>query len=394
MSDAWIDVDLDAIIHNYEEITAHLQRGSKVMAVVKADAYGLGAVEVARTLAQKGCEAFAVTTVEEGLILRHHGINEMILVMGPVSYENMEEAILEDLHLSISDFSMLTNCDAVTARLGKKAHIHLKLETGMGRTGFLEKEWEELATTLAQGEHLEPVGVFTHLARAAQRDNSYTQKQYERFQRGIKILEEGGIQGLKKHICNSAAFLDFSHWHHDFVRIGTLLIGHYPAPAFKGKLNLKDPWTAKARILHVRQVPKGVFVGYQSIYRTKKDTSLGVIPVGYADGFGVQPQLVPQGIWDFIKIVIKNFLALCGVYLGQETVSIRGRQVKVAGKIGMQMTVLDLGDLLVEPGEEVIIPLRRTQANPRILRRYWLNKRLIGKRIIKEGVSRPEPEYV
>ncbi|NMA69516.1 MAG: alanine racemase [Desulfitobacterium sp.] len=394
MSDAWIDIDLDAIIHNYEEITAHLQSGSKVMAVVKADAYGLGAVEVARTLSQRGCEAFAVTTVEEGLILRHHGIKEMILVMGPVSLGNMEEAILEDLHLSISDFSMLKNCETVASRLGKKALIHLKLETGMGRTGFLEKEWEELATTLARGEYLEPVGVFTHLARAAQRDSSYTQKQYEKFQEGIEILREGGIHNLMQHICNSAAFLDYPQWHHDFVRIGTLLIGHFPSPAFKGKLNLKDPWTAKARILHVRQVPKGAYVGYQSIYRTKKDTSLAVIPVGYADGFGVQPHLVPQGLWDFIKIVIKNFLALCGIYLGQESVSIKGHKVKVAGKIGMQITVLDLGDLSVEPGEEVIIPLRRTQANPRILRRYWLNKRLIGNRIIKEGISQPDPEYV
>lgn len=393
MSNAWIDINLDAIANNYREITQHLSPGARVMAVVKADAYGLGAVPVAHTLQKLGCEAFAVTTVEEGLILRQHGIEGIILVLGPVSTEQMEEAIEADIQLTLSDFSMLAECEAVAAHLGKEAKVHLKLETGMGRTGFFENDWEALAASLKGSAHITPVGAYTHLARAAQRDRAYTQQQYECFQRGIKALEQHGIDGLWKHICNSAAFLDYPEWHHDFIRTGTLLIGHYPSTAFGGKLKLQDPWTAKARIVSLRQVPKGTFVGYQSIYQTKAATQLAVIPVGYADGFGVQPHFVPQGIVDFIKIVIKNFLALCGVYVGQETVSLQGHSIRVAGKIGMQLTVLDVGELSCQVGDEVTLPLRRTQANPRLLRQYWSEKRLIAKRNIKEGFLQSYPEY-
>lgn len=387
MSEAWIDIDLDAIANNYQEVLKQLRTGARVIAVVKADGYGLGAVEVAQTLVEQGCEAFAVTTVEEGLILRKHGIQAKVLVLGPVSVSQMEEAIQADLQLTLSDFSMLLECEEAAARLQSEARIHLKLETGMGRTGFFEKDLEALAQALKKSSHINPVGVYTHLARAAQRDTAYTKEQYLRFQSGVEKLDLLGISGLLKHICNSAAFLDYPEWHHDFVRIGTLLIGHFPSPGFVGKLKLQDPWVAKARIVLVHQVPKGTFVGYQSIYRTKSETQLAVIPVGYADGFGVQPHFVPQGFWDFIKIVIKNFLALVGVYLGQEAVSLKGRMIRVAGKIGMQLTVLDVGTAPCQVGDEVILPLRRTLANPRLVRQYWRGKRLITKRVVEEGFS-------
>ena len=387
MSGAWIDIDLDAVANNYQEVIKHLSSGARVLAVVKADGYGLGAVQVALALVEQGCDAFAVTTVEEGLILRKHGVQALILVLGPASASQMEEAIQADLQLTISDLGMLRECEEAVARLQSEAQIHLKLETGMGRTGFFEKDLEDLAQSLKEASHITPVGVFTHLARAAQRDAAYTKEQYACFLRGVEKLDLLGVSGLWKHICNSAAFLDYPEWHHDFVRIGTLLIGHFPTPSFAGKLKLQDPWVAKARIVHVRQVPKGTFVGYQSIYRTKSETQLAVIPVGYADGFGVQPHFVPQGFWDFIKIVIKNFLALVGVYLGQETVSFRGRTILVAGKIGMQLTVLDVGTDLCQVGDEVTLPLRRTLANPRLVRQYWQGKRLIAKRVVEEGFS-------
>jgi alanine racemase len=393
LSEAWIDINLDATINNYQEVIKYLSPGAKVMAVVKADAYGLGAVEVAKTLVEQGCEAFAVTTVDEGLILRKHGIHSLILVLGPITSERMEEAIEADLQLTLSDLQMLKSCEAAAARLGKEAQIHLKLETGMGRTGFFEKDLECLAEELKCSSNVIPVGIYTHLARASQRDKAYTQEQYASYQRGVQKLEKLGIRGMMKHICNSAAFLEYPEWHLDFVRIGTLLIGHFPSPSFAEKLKLLDPWVAKTRIVHLRQAPKGTFVGYQSIYRTKSQTQLAVIPVGYADGFGVAPHFVPQGFWDFIKIIIKNFLALLGVYLGQETVSLKGQTIRVAGKIGMQLTVLDVGKISCQVGDEVIFPLRRTLANPRMVRQYWREKRLIAYRLLEEGISPIHPEY-
>jgi alanine racemase len=392
MSGAWIDIDLDAVVNNYQEVVKYKSEGTRILAVVKADSYGLGAVQMAHTLAEQGCDAFAVTTVDEGLILRKHGLKSLILVLGPVSSERFEEAILADLQLTLPDLDRIALLQATASRLDQPAQVHIKLETGMGRTGFFQNDLDTLAQRLKESSHITPVGIYTHLARAGQRDAGYTREQYERFLWGVGRLEGLGVSGLWKHLCNSAAFLDYPEWHHDFVRIGTLLIGHFPSPEFAGKLKLRDPWSAKTQIVHLRTVPKGTFVGYQSIYRTKSLTQLAVIPVGYADGFGVEPHFVPQGFWDFIKIVIKNFLALMGIYLGQETVSIKGCNIRVAGKIGMQLTVLDVGLDPCQVGDEVILPLRRTLASPRLLRQYWRGKRLIAKRDIEEGFLHIHPE--
>ncbi|MDR3602009.1 MAG: alanine racemase [Desulfosporosinus sp.] len=390
MAGTWIEVDLDAIIGNYHEVIKRLRPGARCMAVVKADAYGLGAIEVARALERDGCEAFAVTRVEEGLILREHGIKGLILVLGPTSQEEWPGAIAAQLQLTLSELSSIAELNEVCAEkeqhLPQQVQVHLKLETGMGRTGFQFSEMEVLAVALAKAPHLQVVGVYTHFARAAQRDRNYTSGQYERFTTLTAQLEELGIRPTWKHVCNSAAFLDYPEWHHDFVRIGTLLIGHYPGPGFREKLTLSDPWVAKSQIVHLREVPKGTNVGYQSIYRTKAITQLAVLPVGYADGFGLAPHFMPQGWIDFLKIVFKNLAALFGIYLGQEQVELNGRRVRVAGKIGMQLTVIEVGMQECALGDEVRIPLRRTGANPRIPRQYKQAGQMVSERIMKEGV--------
>jgi len=393
MAGTWIEVDLDAIVNNYQEIIKYLHPESKCMAVVKADAYGLGAVQVALALERVGCEAFAVTKVEEGLILRKHGIKGLILVLGPTTQEEWTEAVGGQLQLTLTELSSIAKLNEVCEDLNQHVSVQLKLETGMGRTGFRLSELDELSRNLASAPQLKVVGVYTHFARAAQRDKRYTLEQYEQFTLLTARLEELGIHPVWKHVCNSAAFLDYPEWHLDFVRIGTLLIGHYPGQGFGGKIVLSDPWVAKSRIVHLRQVPKGTYVGYQSIYRTKSVTQLAVIPAGYADGLGLAPHFVPQGWIDFLKIVIKNFAALIGIFLSQERVELKGRTVRVAGKIGMQLTVIDVGMQDCALGDEVRIPLRRTVANPRIHRKYKQDGRILSERIIEEGVSSTYTEY-
>jgi len=365
MAGTWIEVDLDAVVENYQEIVKLLSSGSRCMAVVKADAYGLGAVEVTRALERAGCEAFAVTRVEEGLILREHGIEGLILVLGPTTKEEWPQAIAAQLQLTISELSSIVELNETCLDMESKSEqpmlvqVHLKVETGMGRTGFRSSELEALTLVLEKAPHLQLAGVYTHFARAAHKDKDYTLGQYERFTSFTARLEELGIHPTWIHVCNSAAFLDYPEWHHDFVRIGTLLIGHYPGQGFSDKLKLSDPWVARSRIVHLRKVPKGTYVGYQSIYRTKAETQLAVIPVGYADGFGIAPHFTPQGWVDFLKIVVKNFAALLGIFLGAERVELKGKTVRVAGKIGMQLTVLDVGMQDCALGDEVGIPLRR-----------------------------------
>lgn len=393
MAGTWIEVDLGAVVGNYEQVVKHLHPNARCMAVVKADAYGLGAVEVARALEKAGCEAFAVTTVEEGLILREHGIRGIILVLGPSSKDEWPRAIAAELQLTLSEITAVDTLNALCSELHRDASVHIKLETGMGRTGFRLQECDALAADLTAAPHVRVVGVYTHFARAAQRDRQYTKTQFQRFTELVTDLEERGIKPDWKHVCNSAAFLDYPEWHFDFVRIGTLLIGHYPGQGFGTRLTLHDPWVAKSRIVHLRKVPKGTAVGYQSIYRTKAETQLAVIPVGYADGFGVAPHFVPQGWLDFFKIVTKNLLALFGVFLGQERVVLNGRSVRVAGKVGMQLTVVDVGLMDCALGDEVQIPLRRTLANPRIPREYYQDGQMLSKRVLEEGILPQHPEY-
>lgn len=385
MANLWIEVDLDAILYNYRQIIARLSPECKLMAVVKADAYGLGSVEVARTLQKEGCRDFAVTTVQEALLLRRQDIRGKILVLGPSSPEDWQEAIQEEIELTVSQISWISILDKLAEEAGVQAAIQLKLETGMGRTGFTEEQLDELAEGLQEASHLKVTGVYTHFARGAQRDKLYTKAQNEKFLAYIKKLEELGILIPLKHVCNSAATIDFPEYHYDMVRVGTLLGGHFPSPAFGGIFDLKDPWIAKAKVIHIQNVPKGTFVGYQSLYRSKKDTTLAVIPIGYADGFGIEPKLVPQGMLDLGKIIIKNAAALFGLQLGREKLLMGNTPVNIAGKIGMQLTVLDVKEAQCKLGDEVTVPLRRTHANPRIPRLYIKNGEFYIKRIIKEG---------
>ena len=386
MSDLWIEIDLDAVKHNYRQIISKLGAQSSLMAVVKADAYGLGAVPVAQALEEEGCAAFAVTRVEEALLLREHGIEGEILVLGPSGPKEWPQALAKRIDLTVSRLEWIAALNETARELEVKAGIHLKLETGMGRTGFSGEMLPALAQSLKESPHLDLRGVYTHLARGAQRDKVYTYKQHQRFIEYINILEENGISIPRRHICNSAGLLDFPEYHYELVRSGTLLCGHFPSPPFFGRLDLKDPWTAKAKIVHLQRVPKGTFVGYQSIYKCKKNTTLAVIGVGYADGFGLEPKFVPQGLLDLIKIIIKNLAALFGLQLGQDKVLFKGKQVRVAGKIGMQLTVIDMGDMECQLGDEIVVPLRRTLANPRIPRIYKKNGVICTKRVIEEGI--------
>ncbi len=156
---------------------------------------------------------------------------------------------------------------------------------------------------------------------------------------------------------------------------------------------MKDPWQVKTRIAHLQEVDKGTYVGYQSIYKTKSRTKLAVIPAGYADGFGIEPKFIPQGFIDLGKITVKNIAALFGFQFGREKISLRGNSVRIAGKIGMQLTVLDIGGLPCRVGDEVVIPIRRTLANPRIPRLYKKNGEFFRKRIIEEGFLSLNTEY-
>jgi alanine racemase len=362
------------------------------MAVVKADAYGLGSEAVTLALAEQGCENFAVTTVAEGLALRELGITGDILLLGPTLPPEWPAALAANLILSVSGLEMLEQLAGMAGH--SPVRLHLEVETGMGRTGLLPEQAAAAWGLLSQAPGLRAEGIYTHFARAAERDRAYTALQYRRYTEFVDAYRAAGGSDFVRHVCNSAAFLDYPEYHLDFVRLGTLLSGHYPAPDFRSKLPLSDPWQGKARILHIREADAGVSVGYGSAYRTRQKTRLAVIAAGYSHGFGASPLLRPQGLVDLAKIIVKNCAMLCGVELGGERVTYKGTQVRTAGRIGMQLSVIEIGSLPCQVGEEVDVPLRRTLTNFTVERCYTKNKQIVQKRTTMAGFQDICPENI
>jgi len=377
----WIEIDLSAIRANYEQVVAFKAPEARCLAVVKADGYGLGGEALAKALAQAGCDAFGVTTVAQGAALRRGGIQGLILVMGPTKPDEWSEALATELTLAVSELTMLQELEEFCAAqhgeepaLSRTLDIHLEIETGLGRTGLFPEDLRAAMPVLLSLRCLKITGIYTHFAQAERkRGRKYSQRQFRQFCSAVDFLKENGIEPGLRHVCNSPAFLTFPEFHLDMVRIGTLLIGQLPASHLGGRLKLRDPWTAKAKILQVRRVPAGKRVGYNGLYRTRTDTQLAVIGLGYADGFAVEPRLVPKGVFDLAKIIIKNIFLLCNIpwHSGSDNIFIGGHRVRVAGKVGMELTVLDVGQIDCTTDQDAMIPLRRTSAGSRLQRVYF-----------------------
>jgi alanine racemase len=365
---------MDKVAHNYREAARLLAPGARIMAVVKADAYGLGAEQTAAALAEAGCEVFAVTAVAEGQRLRRFGIKGDILVLGPTQPPDWPAAAEADLALSAVGMSHLRQL-AQWAADRSPVRLHLEVETGMGRAGLLPEQAAAAWAVIRDTPALRPEGVYTHFARGAQRDHVYTARQYARYEEFLRAYRAAGGEVPARHVCNSSVFLERPAYHHEYVRLGTLLCGQWPfCRSFPSPgICLQDPWQGKARILHVWEAQAGVAVGYYSLYRTRRHTRLAVIGAGYAHGLGVTAEIYPKNLIDFLKITAKQAALLAGRRLGGEKPRWQDREVKIAGLIGMQLTVLDMGESDCQVGDEVCIPLRRVQTGYNVERFYTKN---------------------
>lgn len=365
----WIEIDLDAIASNTRIIKSMLPAQVKLMAVVKADAYGHGAVEVARTVLEAGADYLGVTTLDEGIELRNSGIDAPVLVFAPVVAEEAELLVRYKLTATVAGRGDLASLSDAAARLGEKVTVHLKVETGMGRIGCFPEQAGELAKEIVSSGYFDLEGVYTHLSAAA--DPGYTAKQLDRFETALEDIALLGIKIPVRHACNSTATLLYHDKHFDMVRVGTLLYGQYPAGMSKEVIKLEDPWKLKARVIHLQELPRGSSVGYSRTFITKRPTPIAVIPLGYVDGLGLEPAAKPAGLLDLAKVLAKVVLNYIGYPLERFTVEVRGIKVPVVGKIGMQLSMLDVSRVVgVSVGDEVTVPARRTTAGRRIPRLY------------------------
>lgn len=375
-SPRWIEVDIDAILHNLKEVRRVVNPSAKIMAVVKADAYGCGAPVVSRALVgQGGVEWLAVTTLDEGIELRKNGIEARILVFNPLLENQVNIALDYELTPTINSKEAAWWLVQALRDRGQKVRAHLKVETGMGRSGLFPEDAISLVQELKQQDYLEIEGIYTHFAVSAfrgKRHQRYTQRQFERLLKVIKSLESKGIQIPLRHVCNSAGILAYPHMHLSMVRPGTILYGQYPSSSTTfTKLTLQDPWRFKARILQVQNYPRGSSIGYGRTFVTRRSSRIAVLPVGYADGFNLEPVLRPQSFLDLIKVIAKNILSYIGVALGATRVKVEGSFAPVVGKIAMQTCMIDVtGIPQAKVGSLVEINARRTTMSKRIPRLY------------------------
>ena len=365
MPDAWVSVSRSALRHNFEAVRTLLGQGTskppQMIAVVKANAFGHGAGETARIFQDVGADFFAVTTPDEALELRAAGITGRILVFLPPLPEQIETLLAAELDLTVGDAEGLDAIANLALALGKAAPVHLKVDTGMGRLGVLPPEALTLAKKIAQTPSLRFTGIYTHFARALEKDETATRRQFDEFDRVLRGLEHAGIDPGLRHCANSAALVRFPDLRLDAVRPGTILYGQYPSGAVPRILDLRETWRMQARIVAVRDVPAGSAIGYGGEYVTRRASKLAVLPVGYADGFTVAPASVSSG-WRGLKNLLRP---------AQITVTIRGRRAPVVGRVAMQICTVDVSDVPdVAVGDVVTVPARRLTAGARLVRLY------------------------
>lgn len=331
LRDARAEIDLDAIRHNLTEIRRHISPTAKLCAVVKANAYGHGAIAVSKVAVECGADFLAVATVDEGLELRRAGFTLPILILGLVPSDAAEVVVANDLTQTVADFALAEKISAAAVKLNKRAKIHLKIETGMGRIGVAPAEAVELAVKISRLPSVELEGIFSHFADADSLDRTFTNRQIKIFSDVAEKIQAAGVALKIRHIAESAAALDIPAAHFDMVRSGIITYGLYPSADVRRTIELKPAMKLVARVVYLKKIPAGTSIGYGREFIAERDSVIATLPLGYADGY-------IRAYKNFHAEVIGKGLA------------------PIAGRVCMDQTMLDVTNLRgVEVGDEVIL---------------------------------------
>lgn len=331
---AWAEINLDNIAHNIREIRRITHKNAEIMGVVKADAYGHGVMEVTRTLLANGAERLAVSMLDEAIQLRRNGIEAPILILGYTDPIRANEIIEDDVTQTVYSRELAQALSYEAVRQGKKVKIHIKIDTGMSRMGFLPGySAVKNVVEISQMPNIIIEGLFTHFATADEKNREFTLMQFERFMSICSELQRIGIHIPVKHCANSAGVIEYPEMHLDMVRPGIILYGMYPSEEVdKSRIHLKPAMTLKANVILVKEVEKNTSVSYGRIFTTQRNSKIATIPIGYADGY-------------------TRMLSNKGKVL------IRGQFAPVVGRICMDQCMIDVTDIdgNVEVGDEVVL---------------------------------------
>ncbi|MCA9374672.1 alanine racemase [Candidatus Peregrinibacteria bacterium] len=335
---SWVELSRENAEHNVKVLRSLV--GDRIIcSAVKANAYGHGLAEMGRLLVEGGVDWLAVDCLEEALLLRENDVKVPIYIMGYTRLDDLETVVDQGFNFVVYNPETFERLNAVTQKLGKPALTHLKLETGTNRQGVMEGDLEEIARFYKENERLELIGAATHFANIEDTTNhEYAQQQFAQFEKMLGMLADFGLKPKYRHCANSAAVILFPHTHLDFVRPGIANYGMWPsretfvtAQEQKRDIELKPVLEWKTRVAEVKHIPKGSTISYGRTFETKRDSVIAVLPIGYSNGF-------PRSLSN------------------QAHVLIGGEMAPVAGRVMMNMVVVDVTDIPgVQVEDEVVI---------------------------------------
>ncbi len=327
----WAEGDLGAIRYNYRQIKKMVGGQSSVLVIVKGNAYGHGMIEVAGTLENAGADFFGVATLDEALCLREKKIKTPILVLGSVLPKEVEPALRNDITLTLCHMELAKAINRTAAKLKRKANVHIKIDTGMGRIGvWHEGAFDFVRDVIFNFRNIFVEGLYTHFSVAG-RDEFFTTYQLDSFNALLEEVKHLGIEVPYRHSANSIATIAMKKAHLNLVRPGIVMYGMYPKRSFLRKVHLKPAMSLKTRIVFLKKTQPGMSISYGRTYITQKPTVIATLPIGYADGYGR---------------ILSN----------KAKVLVKGEKAPVVGKVTMDQTMIDVGHIEgVKMGDEVVL---------------------------------------
>ncbi|WP_297568226.1 alanine racemase [uncultured Anaerovibrio sp.] len=316
----WAEIDLQALEDNINNIKSCIKNNAKWCAVVKADGYGHGAIAVARKAVEQGATYLAVAVLSEAIILREAGFTTPILILGATPNEQAGELVDYDITQAVFTIEQAKAISAQATKRNKQAKVHLKIDTGMHRIGVQPESAGDFAKGISVMPGIELEGVFSHFAMADAEDKTYANKQLAAFKQAISNIEAVGVTIPIKHIANSAAILEMPEAHFDMVRAGIILYGLWPSPEVKQNIKLKPLMKVCAKVAYLKNLAKGEPVSYGCTWRSTRDSIIGTLPVGYADGY-------------------------TRMLSGRAQVEYKGQRAPIVGRICMDQCMVDLTDI-------------------------------------------------
>lgn len=325
----WVEIDLSALAANYRVLKKRLPSGTRMMAAVKANAYGHGILEVSRKLVQCGVDYLGVASVDEALFLRSNGLGIPILNLGAFLKSDAEAMVGSGITATVTDLDSARHLDRVARTRKMRAKVHIKVDTGMGRLGVWHKEADSFVLKACALSSLEVEGIYTHFP-SADSDEEFTRSQIAAFCSLVSALRFKGVDIPLKHSANSVAVLGFRDAHFNLVRPGLALYGLHPKDEWLGKIELSPVLSFKTRVVYVKRVSKGRSISYGRTYVTNKETAIATLPVGYGDGY---------------NRLLSN----------RGRVLIRGKFHPIVGRVCMDQTMVDAGATPIRAGEPVVL---------------------------------------